>query len=380
MAGRAMQSAEGPPAEARPGAPRDRPVRYGERVSALLRSRVVDILLIGALTSALDVLRALPMAAASALPMWTVAVHIGLSATVMSGVVIVGISLAQALTTTGWRRVVLMIACGLAAAFVQAALSMVWNTFSPFGVMRTVIVSSISTAMYLAWEYAAVAVAAALFYAAREREAQLASAARASELEHQRVQRTMMESRLAVLRARVEPEFLFAALEDVRGLYRRDGAAADEMLDALIVYLRAALPQMRGEASTIGREIELVSAYVGVLQVPRRAVLHCVARAGIDARDHELPPMVLLPLAQAAFADGEADRRRRFVVEANAIDEGALIRIEVAGGALPAAWRGQGPETVVRTLRAYFGTAAALRFTSTGAVHGAELHLPPPAA
>ena len=204
-----------------------------------------------------------------------------------------------------------------------------------------------------------------------------ATALRASELEQQRVQRTMMESRLAVLRARVEPEFLFAALGDVRSLYQRDGAAADEMLDALIVYLRAALPQMRGEASTIGREIELVGAYVGVLQVPRRAVLQCEARAAIDVRETELPPMVLLPLAQAAFADGEADRRRRFVIAADAIDDGVFVRIEVAGGALPDAWRGQGPETVVRTLRAYFGTAAALRFASAGDVHGAELRLLP---
>jgi len=349
---------------------------YGRRVAAMLRARVVDILVVGAITCALDVLRSLPMMSGSDVPVWTVVSSLATSATVMTAVVVLGITLAQALPLTRWRRVVLMIAGGLLAAFVQAALSIVWTRMSPFGVMRSFVASSLSTAMYLGWEYGAVAVAAALFYAAREREADLASAARASELEQQRVQRAMLESRLAVLRARVEPEFLFGALDEVRNLYRRDSAGADEMLDALIVYLRAALPQMRGEASTIGREIELVAAYVGVVQVPRRAVLRCDARAGIEVRDRELPPMVLLPLVQAAFAGGEADRRRRFVVEAAGDDDGASIRIEVEGGALPEAWRGAGPETVERTLRAYFGTAATLTFVSAGASHAAELRLP----
>lgn len=351
--------------------------RYAARVRGLLASRVGNILLIGAITGLLDILRVLNLLAATLIPLWSALPRVIASATVMTTMVVLGISLGQALAVPGWRGTVVMVASGVAAAVAMAALSMIWTIFSPFGGMGGAITSHASTAMYLAWEYSAVATAAALFYAAREREAELAPAARAGELERQRVQRTMMESRLAVLRARVEPEFLFAALDEVRGLYRRDDAAAREMLDALIVYLRAALPQMRGEASTIGREIELVGAYVGVLQVPRRAVLQCEARAGIESRDVELPPMVLLPLVQAVFAGGEADRRRRVAIEARATDDGVTIDIEVVGGAQPEAWRGQGPETVVRTLRAYFGTAATLRFASAGIAHRAELRLAP---
>ncbi|MFO1399351.1 MAG: hypothetical protein U1F48_20045 [Burkholderiales bacterium] len=58
----------------------------------------------------------------------------------------------------------------------------------------------------------------------------------------------------------------------------------------------------------------------------------------------------------------------------------AAIRIEVEGGPLPDTWRGAGPETVVRTLRACFGSAAVLRFASTGTVHVAELRFAPPGA
>lgn len=375
-----MRAADAPADVTRAPASTGAARRYVQRVRALLATRIGDILLVGGITGLLDILRILHLVVAVSIPLWYALPRVIASATVMTTFVVLGVSLAQAVAIPGWRRTVVMVAGGVVAAVVMAGMSLLWTSFSPFGGMGGAITSHVSTAMYLAWEYSAVAAVVALFYAAREREAQLASAVRESELEQQRVQRTMMESRLAVLRARVEPEFLFAALDDVRGLYRRDGAAADEMLDALIVYLRAALPQMRGEASTIGREIELVGAYVGVLQVPRRSVLHCEARASMEARDMELPPMVLLPLVQAVFADGEADHRRRFAIEANAADGGALIRIEVEGGAPPAAWRGQGPETVMRTLRAYFGTAAALRFSSAGIMHGAELRLAPATA
>lgn len=353
---------------------------YAERVRALLRNRLGDVLLLGVITGLLDILRVLPLVVAVSLPLPEVLARVVASATVMSTMAVVGVTLAQALALRGWPRTVAMVAGGVLSAVAMAGLSIVWRTFSPFGGMSGAVTSHVSTAMYLAWEYAAVATAVALFYAAREREAQLASAARESELAQQRVQRTMMEARLAVLRASVEPEFLFAALEEVRGLYRRDGIAAAEMLDALIVYLRAALPQMRGEASTVGREVDLVAAYVGVLQVPRRAVLQCEAHAGIEARELELPPMVLLPLAQAAFAGGEADRRRRFTIEAIAHDDGARVAIEVAGGRLPGAWRDEGPEAVVRTLRAWFGAGASLHFASAGAIHRVELRLPAAAA
>ncbi|MFO1415453.1 MAG: histidine kinase [Burkholderiales bacterium] len=355
-------------------APPDRLTRYPQRVKALMAERAGHILLIGLITCALDALRALPLITEFNVPVWESVMRIFLNATTMAAAVIVGISLAQASDVRGWRHILLMMLGGMAVVFLLAIISTYWQAFAAFGGVTELGVSKRSTAMYLAWEYSAVAIAASLFYAAREREARLASEARAGELEQQRAQRTMLESRLAVLRARVEPEFLFAALEDVRGLYRRDAAAADEMLDALIVYLRAALPQMRGEASTIGREVDLVSAYAGVLQVPRREVLQCEARASIEARDIGLPPMVLLPLVQAVFTGPEGDRRRRLHVDAAATDREATIRIEVEGGALPGAWRDPGPDTV-RTLRAYFGDGATLRFGSDGVRHSAQLRI-----
>ena len=68
---------------------------------------------------------------------------------------------------------------------------------------------------------------------------------RAAELERAKSRRRTLESRLQAMQARVEPQFLFNTLAQVRQLYERDPATAGKMLDDLIAYLRAALPHLR---------------------------------------------------------------------------------------------------------------------------------------
>ena len=72
------------------------------------------------------------------------------------------------------------------------------------------------------------------------------------------------------MQARVEPRFLFNTLAQVERLYEIDAQRADRMLDDLIVYLRAALPQLRETTSTLSREIELAKAYLNIVEAAGR--------------------------------------------------------------------------------------------------------------
>jgi hypothetical protein len=64
----------------------------------------------------------------------------------------------------------------------------------------------------------------------------------------------MAAGRLQVLLAQIEPHFLFNSLANLRRLLRTDGAAGQAMLADLLRYLEVALPRMRAEHSTLGRE------------------------------------------------------------------------------------------------------------------------------
>jgi sensor histidine kinase YesM len=90
---------------------------------------------------------------------------------------------------------------------------------------------------------------------------------RAAELARTLSRRRTLESRLQAMQARVEPQFLFNTLAQVRELYERDAVVAGRVLDDLISYLRAALPHLRESSSTLGQEIALARAYLDIMQV-----------------------------------------------------------------------------------------------------------------
>ncbi|TXI25741.1 MAG: histidine kinase, partial [Roseateles sp.] len=87
---------------------------------------------------------------------------------------------------------------------------------------------------------------------AREREALLAQ---------------QTEAQLSALTAQIEPHFLFNTLANVKRLYETAPARGRHMLQALIAYLRAALPGMRRQESTLAEELELVRHYLAILQM-----------------------------------------------------------------------------------------------------------------
>lgn len=92
--------------------------------------------------------------------------------------------------------------------------------------------------MYIVWMGWAMSALLSGFYRAHEKARAASIALRGAELERERAQRRLIESRLQVLEAQVEPGMLFAALSRVQQLYAQDAARGDEALDELIQNLR----------------------------------------------------------------------------------------------------------------------------------------------
>jgi hypothetical protein len=174
------------------------------------------------------------------------------------------------------------------------------------------------------------------------RRSELLAAARMSavQLERAQIQRRTVESQLQALQARIEPQFLFNALAKMRDLYEASPALGSRMLEDLIVYLRAALPQLRDSTSTLEKELNLLAAYVSVLRVSSTAGADFaldVAPAALGAR---VPAMILLPLVDQ-FLCGES-----FAVPPM---QGLAIAARVAGGVLRIELSGTGPGLLERS-------------------------------
>ena len=124
--------------------------------------------------------------------------------------------------------------------------------------------------------------------------------------EREALQRQVSEARLQTMQAQVEPHFLFNTLASVEHLIETDPPRAAKMQNRLIQYLRAVLPQMRdsGLVTTLGREGEMVSAYLDLLKMrmEERLTIRYDIPAGL--RSAAFPPMMLQSLVENAIKHG----------------------------------------------------------------------------
>ncbi len=131
----------------------------------------------------------------------------------------------------------------------------------------------------------------------------------ADELLRSQIQRTsldaeLMQARLQLLRAQVEPHFLFNTLSVVHALSRRDRAATTDLLDHLIRYFAAALPRLRGNEVALWEELELVEAYLAIYRARMGTRLTYEIDMVEGLRHLKVPSMVLLTLVENALKHG----------------------------------------------------------------------------
>ena len=278
---------------------------------------------------------------------------------------VAGTLVAEALPLRGAARALATVILALVgAALAMGAVALWW----PTGLVPNTVSESMPTSAFVLrnlWNYTAMSILLAAYFATRERDLAIARAAQVAELERGRVQRVVMEARLKVIQARVEPELLFEVLADVQRLYASAPQQAEALLDDLIVYLRAALPQMRGNASSLGREAALAQAFLKVTQRGRGGSIACVNRIAPELDDLPFPPMVLLPLVHAA-ADACAPR---LVLDATAhpgddpTHATVSVTVTVPSGVPMIGWQNDRLSVPREIVGSYFGAGTTLDAT-----------------
>jgi len=207
------------------------------------------------------------------------------------------------------------------------------------------------------------------------------SQALAFELERSELERQALGARLRLVQAQVEPHFLFNTLANVRELVETGSPRASIVLGSLITYLRAAVPRLHDAAATMGQELELVRAYLEVMQMRMPDRMQFTLHADAEAQALFCPPMTLLTLVENAVRHGidPGEDGGRIEVRvtlrqgrclAQVIDTG--VGLQPAGDSL-----GTGLTTLRERLQLTFGHDAQLRLSEV-VPHGvcAELEFP----
>jgi len=319
-------------------------------------------------------LRLVPNLAGPPPPAWGAAQSVGLTLVYIGAAYcfLIAVSIAEfgAGRTPTRRYVIAGICACVAAVIVENSLYHIAPSLAPRTGGWGVPMDAKKIVGTLVWSAANIGLSGGLALAVYVRLASARRARRAfsaAELDRAAAAREVLACRLASLQAQIEPQFLLGTLTQVAALYDRDRNAGDRMLDALIDYLHAALPQLRRQQSTLERETKLVERYLRVVQIRMGSRLDYPVDVRSEVGDCTFPPMLLLPLVDDALRSGLEPLTLGGTIAITANTDGSRLRVCVADDGLPACARshdGAGMTTLRERLEGLYGGAASLEFTA----------------
>lgn len=216
----------------------------------------------------------------------------------------------------------------------------------------------------------------------RQRDVFAREQALAFELERSKLERNALDARLRLLQAQVEPHFLFNTLANVQALVDAGSPQASKVLACVIAYLRAAVPRMHEPATTLGQELQLVHAYLELMQMRMPDRLRFELRIEPAAKNLQCPPMTLLTLVENAVRHGidPSEEGGRIEVDVSLREGRCHINIVDTGvGLAPtSSGLGTGLSTLRERLQLTFGNEARLHLMEVEP-HGVRVQLGFPA-
>ena len=187
-------------------------------------------------------------------------------------------------------------------------------------------------------------------YRAREREAALLQGqasrlqaeqaelrARAAQLQVQSAELNaqLAEARLAMLRTRLNPHFLFNTLNAVSALVAKDPKGVRDMLALLSELLRHALAETREQEIPLREELRLLRLYLEILEIRYQGLLRTVVAIDPDVDEALVPNLILQPLVENAMKHGvdRAGGRGTIEVLASRVGDDLVLTVRDTGPA-----------------------------------------------
>lgn len=167
---------------------------------------------------------------------------------------------------------------------------------------------------------ATMGLAYAIAYYARFRE---------REMESSRLEATLAQAQLEILRNQMEPHFLFNTLNSIATLTRKDPVSAERMTIQLAALLRVSLECAGSQEVPLKQELEFLENYLAIQQTRFRDRLTISLNVDEELLAASVPSLILQPLVENAIRHGIARSANSGSVEITAARQNGVLKIEV---------------------------------------------------
>jgi two-component system, LytTR family, sensor kinase len=201
-------------------------------------------------------------------------------------------------------------------------------------------------------------------------------------LDRAKLRAASVENELLVLQAQVNPHFLFNSLNTVRALLPATATTSRTAVTLLADILRATLVEGAKTVIPLSREMEITRNYLAMEKLRFEDDLQITEHIDPATLNRNVPPLMLLTLAENAIKHGLLHPESTGILEINAalLDQSLRLTIrspgELGKSTMPDSL-GLGIQNISERLRLIFGPAATVALSQQDRIVEAKIIIPP---
>jgi two-component system LytT family sensor kinase len=183
------------------------------------------------------------------------------------------------------------------------------------------------------------------------------------EISEARLAESFAKAQLNSLKMKLQPHFLFNALQSINVLVlNKQIDAASEMIEKLSILLRLSIDSTENQLETVERELEMLDYYLGIEEIRYKQRLTVEKAVDPSARKALIPSLILQPLIENSLKHGISKRIKPGRVHIDIGRRENTLRVAVTndGPDLPRDWNikehsGVGLQTTIKRLKLLYG-------------------------
>lgn len=194
----------------------------------------------------------------------------------------------------------------------------------------------------------------------------------AREMDLVKLEQLKTQAELQALQSKINPHFLYNALNSIVSLIHEDANKAEEMTLKLSKLFRYSINTMQENYCSIKEEIEILNTYLDIEKVRFGNRIHFQIEAPIELEDKLIPRFLLQPLVENSLKHGLKDMRMHGEMKVTIVLNGARIEIAIYDNGVPFPEEliaGYGLQSTFDKLKLLYGDNYDLQLNNSPAKH-----------